>query len=170
MNNWTNFIIVTWLTWMTPLLGHRSGWFTVYGGPALVEANAAVKEVDLSWAPTGCGMAVTSPSMMRQIVWVRPKGGEWVMCYAIDSVSRLHWHDYVIEHGYLGDLPRWLIQSWGSEYGVEGEIFLGVCPPGESSRPSPHTERFEIDTTMPPVQYSGGWPFPAQQKPLECNL
>lgn len=165
---WTTLTVVTFLTWMQPLIGHHTGWLTVYGGQQTVEANFLVKGYEPSWSPTRCGLATISPAMLGQIIWVRPgPGGEWVMCYGVDSVSRVDWQTYTGK-GYLADLPRALIQSWGSEYGVEGEIYMGICPPRAGSRPTPFEPVYEVDHHRPVTAYSA-WPYPEQQEPMDCT-
>lgn len=159
--------VVTADTWMTPLRGHRSGWLTVYGNQPIVEANADFRGYDLSLSPRRCGLAAISPSMLGQIVWVRTSHGQWEMCYVVDVVSRVDWFNYT-DSGYLADLPRWLVAEWGSAYGVYGEFYLGACPPGESSQASDFQPQYEIDAERPVRGYSG-WPYPAQQQPVECD-
>lgn len=164
-------LVVTLATWMTPMRGHRSGTFVTYGGQALVEANAEFHGYDISWSPTRCGIATVSPTMLGQIIWIRPAGGEWVMCYGVDVVQRRHWQDYVIRYGFIGDVPRTLMESWGSPqgmHGVDGEMFMGVCPPGESSYATRFRPNYRLDVHEPLKAYSG-WPYPPQQPPVRCD-
>ena len=166
--DWFEGTVVTYETWMTPLAGHRTGWLTVYGSQQTVEANADFRGYDLSLSPRRCGLAALSPAMLGQIVWVRPDPhSPWEMCYVVDVVSRVDWHAYT-DAGYLADLPRWLIQEWGTNYGLEGEFALGSCPPGELSVARPHVPQYAVDPERPVRPYSG-WPYPQQQQPVECD-
>lgn len=164
-------MVVTFATWMTPIQGHQSGVFVTYGGQALVEANAEFHGYDIDWSPTRCGIASVSPVMLGQIVWIRNEDGEWVLCYVVDVVQRRHWYNYAAVNGFLADIPRDLMNEWGSPngaVGVRGELYMGVCPPVGSSRPTRFDPHYQIDTWEPDKAYSG-WPYPKQQRPMDCS-
>lgn len=169
-------IIVSLSTWLTPMKGHHSGWLIVYGSQRSIEANATYHGYDLSYSPERCGVAAMSPSNLGNIVWIRPvtepgkRAWPWVRCVVIDTVARTDWHHsvYEIPGGDLAEIPLWLAQRWGTDYGLRGEAYYGACPPDRESVPSRYLPPVVVDPIRPVIAYSA-WPYPAQRKPVDCS-
>ena len=169
---WLTIIIVAWSTWMTPARGHVKGWLYVYGGQeTMIEPNAEYRGVDLD-IYNGCGVSAQSPRNMRQIVWIRPEHAEeWYgPCVVIDAASRYghYFHNVYVVHDIV-EISRELAQSWGSDYGMRGEAYFGLCPPPNFSVPTYYEPPLRVDNDAEPIHYSGA-PWEEQQYPIDCSL
>jgi hypothetical protein len=154
--------------------GHVEGWFLTYGGNQALYANANYRgySVEGEGYRRDCMVAAMSPSNLGQIVWLRPSlRDEWFgPCLVVDTVSRVDWYHSVVNIQDIAEIPRWLMNEWGThKQGIYGEAYFGVCPPRwNDTVPQRYLPPIIIDHYRPVVQYSG-WPYPAQQFPIDCT-
>ena len=160
----TAWLIVSVITWLTPLPTHAQGRLVRYGPQWLIEANAEFRSYDLAPYRDRCGLAVMSPADLGKIVWVRLPGEAWYgPCLAVDVAMRKHFYQYVEvyrEVAELGDQQRRLLGNWPAS--TWGEVFVGACPPAPSAgQPQPY-RLAQIQEGGPHASF---YPYPPQQRP-----
>lgn len=159
--------IVSLATWLSPMPIHSQGLLVRYGNQSLVEANATYHEVDLSPYWNRCGLSAISPSDMFKVVWVRnPTTGEWLgPCVFIDAANRKHFETIVYTNHEVAEIPFWLADILGAEFGQWGEVSVSLCPPTDDSIAVRYSPQLRRDSGG-----SLGWRYwPKQELPVACD-
>lgn len=162
-------IIVTFATWNTPMPQHAAGKLVVYGPQYLVEANAEWHGYDLAPYTDRCGVSAMSPADLGRVIWMRLPGGAWYgPCLTVDVSKRSQFAYVVYYVGELVEVARPQAKRFGFEYGAEGEVWVGLCPPDAESEAAPYAPPLEVDIYRPGKSYPM-YPYPAQQWPVDCS-
>lgn len=164
-------ILVSISTWVAPEPVHSWGKIYNYGGRSVIEATAEFRGYDLSLYPERCGLSAISPAHLGQLAWVRVEHSGWIgPCLVVDAVARSDAYGLIYERHEIAEVPRWLANRLGFEYGAWGEVYFGLCPPVyEWSVPQAYAPPLVVDT--PPYEpYRSWYPYPEQQRPvMECG-
>lgn len=164
-------VLVSIGTWSAPQPTHSYGLIVVYGSQALVEANADFRGYDLSHYPNRCGFSAISPAELGKIGWFRVGNSGWLgPCISTDAVARADAYGSIYERQEVAEVPRWLANRLGFEYGAWGEVYFGLCPPlYEWSIPQAYAPPLVVD--HPPYEgHRSFYPYPPQQRPVtECG-
>ena len=164
--NWLALVVAIWV-WLTPSPRHAQGLLVRYGPQWLVEQVAEYRGYDLSPYSDRCGVSLISPSDLGRVVWIKQADGSWYgPCLAMDAAAREHFAWIVYNNWEVAEVPNFLAEKMGFCCGQMGEIFIGICPPVDSTpefyRPP---KIWETDPgTVTPSMY----PYPAQVFPGEC--
>lgn len=147
---------------------HSAGLLVVYGDQHLIAANADYRGYSLAPYRDACGVAVMSPSDLGKIIWVRLPNSVWFgPCLAVDVSRRTDFYRYVYQYGEIAEIPNWLASRWGFAHGAPGEVFVGMCPPLNST-PSVYAPPLALDD--PPLDANPiFWPYPRQVLPTQCR-
>jgi len=169
-------LIVSVWTWFYPQPANTSGWLVNYG-THVVERTAEFNGYDLAPYAGRCGIAAMSPAMLGRIAWVRVNA--WVTtgeprwfgpCLVIDSSRQSDFYANVFVRGEAAEIPMWLIELFGSHYGMRGEVYFGVCPPmhGQASPYHPPLEFATLAERNAVATYPR-WYVPPQEMPVRCT-
>lgn len=154
-------------SWLVPQPKYSEGLLENYGGQSVVLANAQWHNYSLDDIPGRCGMASVSPRHLGQIVWVSVDRIIWYECVVVDVGGRNMAVDAIFGRHEIGEIPRWLANKMGFEYGHHGYMFFGKCPPNLGQSPQPYTVPYVLDRVgeWTPSMY----PYPKREIPIECD-
>lgn len=162
--------VVALSVWMTPMPKHSQGWLVLYGNERLSIANAVYRGYDIT--DYACGLAVMSPSDLGKTVWVKAPGADWFgPCLAVDTSGRADFFANVYHRGEIAEVDIRAAEELGFRYGVQGEAYVGICPPKfDISTPEYYEPQVSIDYFTQDVSYlSAYWPYPKQQELVDCS-
>lgn len=155
--------------WLTPLPQHAEGKLVYYGSQALVEANADWHSYDLSPYRDRCGGALMSPANLGHIFWVRVPGRNWYgPCLSVDVAQRSHFYDYVYRVKDIAEVASNIRDLYGFVHGINGEVWVGACPPLDRSQPEPYLPPISWDFA-PFERTPSFYPYPPQELPVRCG-
>lgn len=162
--------ILSVASWVTPQPLYSSGLLVTYGNQNLVEANAAVRGYDLGIIPGRCGLSAIAPVHLGELAWVRVEGGAWQgPCTVIDAAARIHALDSIYSRHEIAEVSRSTAAALGFEYGAQGYLWLGPCPPPAESlmmMPEPYAPPLILDRRGESNPHFD--PYPLQQIPVNC--
>lgn len=163
--------IISNFTWGYPQPVYSSGLLVTYGSQSLVEANADYRSYDLSVYPDRCGLSGISPAGLGRIAYVRTAGSDWIgPCLVVDAVGKVDAYGSIYDRHEIAEVSRSVAEELGFQYGSEGFIWFGLCPPNPDSlwpQPQPYSPPLVWDTGEPDGHRSWG-PYPSQQIPIDC--
>jgi len=161
-------VIVSLVTWLSPLPQHAEGKLVRYGPDYLAHANAEYRGYDLTDFG-GCGVALMSPADLGKIVWLRIPGGEWIgPCLSVDSARRVDFHRYVYSVREIAEVTDSTIAALGGfEHQAWGEVWVGRCPP-TASIPALYSPPLVLDP-LRREPHPRFWPYPTPETAGQCG-
>lgn len=164
--------ILSVASWSEPQPQYSMGLLVTYGNQQLVEANADWRSYDLSLYPNRCGFSAISPAHLGRIAWIRTDGHRWVgPCISVDAVSRRHAYDSIYVRHEIGEVSRDTAAMLGFEYGAQGYVYFGQCPPIGDDDVTPQEYAPPLTWDYPPTDWTPSfYPYPLQEKVIvDCN-
>lgn len=158
-------------SWSLPQPQYSAGMIYGYGSESVAAAN-----VEWHWPGhslegyAGAGASI-SPHHLGQLMWARVEHGDWIGPILVaDVVARRDSVASVYIRREIAELPRGIMAQLGTNWGTEGYIFFGSCPPPSDSifyTASPYRPPLVWDTP-PDDGHKSFYPYPPAALPVDC--
>lgn len=159
-------LVVSISTWLEPQPKLSEGLLVNYGSRQIVRANAEWHGYSL---PDDCGLASIGASHLGQLAWISVDKRNWIgPCRVVDVVARIHFYDSVFVRKEVAEIPRWMANELGFEYGHHGFIWFGACKPDKDEPAEFYIPNLEFD--FPPTDYTPSlYPYPEEKRVVDCD-
>jgi hypothetical protein len=161
-------VILAVSAWIQPQPTHSQGTLVVYGDDALIAANVAWHNYDLTGY--AFGLSGISPAMLGRVAWVRVPGGRWMgPGLVIDVVARSDAIESIYTRQEIAEVSRATARALGFTNGGRwGEVWFGQCPPTYDGEPELYRPPLALDYA--PFEHTPSfYPYPKQVKPIDCR-